>query len=179
MTFFYFFPTLLYRVIVRCVPYRQFSQVWVFLSRRRLFHSSRYLQRFILLGLLYQYMAWLATLLLSFFLFVSELEEKKRRLDWAGIVYCMSGRCEDRPRSRPSNSPSSSMLLVYPHIRRSTWRPKPQQQQPFSHCRPQKTVRDGQDPLAVTLPRAKDARIEEAQNRAPIFHHVSYWCSYR
>jgi hypothetical protein len=65
------------------------------------------------------------------------------------------------------------------YIRRSNLRPKPQQQLlPFSYCRPQNTVCDGQDPLAVALPRAQDATAEETQNRAPVFHHVSCCYSY-
>jgi hypothetical protein len=148
------------------------SHVWAFLSQRRLcsFHHV-YLQRFFLLGLLYQYMAWLATLLLSI-LFVAV--RKVRRL--AGITYCIfiPVRCEDRRRSRPGRPAYRPPCCSC--IRRSTFRPKPQQQLPFSYCRPQKTVRDGQDPLALSLPRAQDGRTEETQNRSPpifFFHHVS------
>ena len=79
-----FSPSLSYRVIVRCVPYRQFKATCGFFCHNVDFSSSITLPTtFYLLGLLYQYMAWLATLLLSF-LFVRARRES--RPGWESLL---------------------------------------------------------------------------------------------
>jgi hypothetical protein len=164
-----------YRVIVRCVPYRQFSHVWFFLSQRRLL-------QFITLPTTF-YSTWPvvsiygvvgnAVVKLLSLLFVSELEERRE----SGLtgnsllhLHLRTGAKIDGGLGHPTARPRCCS-----YIRRSSLQPKPQQQQqPSSYCRPQNTLCDGQDPLAVALPRAQGGRTEETQNRAPNFHHVSY-----